>query len=341
MLYKRGEMYWIKYYSGGRPIRESTETKKRKEAERFLKHREGRAAIGAPVLPRVDRVRFSEAAQALREHYQVTGSRDLRGVDVKLKPILAFFGIYRLSSITPKEMTEYVSIRQSAGLTSGTINRELSLFGKVLRLAHERGQLMQMPRIHLLKEAAPRSGFFERSDFERVRKHLAKRPDLQVAVTIAYTYGWRMQSEVLSLSLVHVDVDAGTLRLDPGTTKNGEGRVVYLTPELRLMLIEQIDRAKALSRTLNRVIPSVFPNPRKGRFQGTQLRDFRKAWMTACTRAGLTGMIRHDFRRSAVRNVVRSGVPETVAMKISGHKTRSVFDRYNITSNADLREAAR
>ena len=85
------------------------------------------------------------------------------------------------------------------------------------------------------------------------------------------------------------DVDAGTLRLEPGTPKNGEGRVVYLTPELQVMLMEQIDRVKALSQTLNRVVPSLFPNPRKGRFQGAYLRDFRKAWLTACKRAGLTG----------------------------------------------------
>ena len=143
------------------------------------------------------------------------------------------------------------------------------------------------------------------------------------------------------MQLSQVDLAAGTLRLEPGTTKNREGRTVYLTPELIPLLGEQIERVKALSRKLNRVVPYLFPNPRKGRFQGSWLQDFRKAWLTACKRAGLIGMLRHDFRRSAVRNLVRSGVGETVAMKISGHKTRSVFDRYNITSDADLREAAR
>ena len=341
MIYKRGETFWIKYYAGGKPIRESTRTTKPREAERFLKDREGRVALGAPALPRIERIRFSEIADALREHYQVTGSRRLNDVDQKLKPVRAYFDHYRLIGINQASITTYISTRQALGLSNATINRELSLLGKALRLAEERGQLIRVPRIHLLQESAPRSGFFERTDFERVRKHLAKRPDLQVAIALAYTFGWRMQSEVLRMELSQVDLAAGTLRLEPGTTKNRDGRTVYLTPELIPLMAEQIERVKLLSRKLGRVITSLFPNPRKGRFQGSRLRDFRKARLTACKKAGLIGMLRHDFRRSAVRNLVRSGVGETVAMKISGHKTRSVFDRYNITSDADLREAAR
>ena len=341
MVYKRGAVYWIKYYCGGTPIRESTRTTKQKEAERFLKDREGRVAMGAPALPRIERLRFAALADALREHYQVTGSRRLNEVDQKLKPVRAYFDAYRVVSIDQARITTYIGTRQAAGLTNATINRELALLGKALRLAQERGQLLRVPRIHLLQESAPRSGFFERADFERVRKHLTARPDLQVAIALAYTFGWRMQSEVLRMELSQVDLAAGTLRLEPGTTKNRDGRTVYLTPELYPLLAEQIERVKMLSRRLGRVIPFLFPNPRKGRFQGLRLRDFGKAWKTACRKAGLTGMIRHDFRRSAVRNLIRSGISETVAMKISGHKTRSVFDRYNITSDADLREAAR
>jgi integrase len=341
MIYKRGDIFWIKYYCAGRPIRESTGTTKQKEAERFLKGREGRVACGAPVSPKLERIRFKEVADALTEHYGVTGSRQLKDVHGKLKPVRAFFDHYRLVGIDHASITTYMSQRQAVGLSNATINRELSLLGKVLRLAHKRGQLVRLPRIHLLQESAPRSGFFERSDFERVRKHLTKRPDLQVAISLANVFGWRMQSEVLQMRLNQVDLAAGTLRLEPGTTKNRDGRTVYLTPELIPLVSEQIERVKALSRKLNRVVPYLFPNPRKGPFQGSRLRDFRKAWLTACKKAGLIGMLRHDLRRSAVRNLVRSGVGETVAMKISGHKTRSVFDRYNITSDADLRDAAR
>lgn len=341
MIYKRGEVFWIKYYSGDKPIRESIGTSKQKQAERFLKDREGRVAIGVPALPRLERIRFAEIAEALIEHYQVTGDRQLRDLQVKLKPVRACFDHQRLVAIDQASLTAYVATRQAADLSNGTINRELALLGKALRLAEERGQLLRVPRIHLLQESKPRSGFFERADFERVRKYLAKRPDLQVAISFAHALGWRMQSEVLQMQLSQVDLAAGTLRLELGTTKNREGRTVYLTPELIPLVSEQIERVKTLSRKLNQVVPYLFPNPRKGRFQGSRLRDFRKAWLTTCKKAGLVGMLRHDFRRSAVRNLVRSGVGETVAMKISGHKTRSVFDCYNITSDADLREAAR
>jgi integrase len=171
-----------------------------------------------------------------------------------------------------------------------------------------------------------------------VRRHL--RPDLAVVVAIAYTYGWRVQSEVLTLERRQLDLEATTLRLDPGMTKNDEGRVVYLTPELRTALAEQLDRVRDLERRMGRIIPSLFPHLR-GRFRGRRIADFRKTWAEACRRAGVPGMIRHDFRRTAVRNLVNAGVPERVAMKLTGHKTRSVFDRYHIVSPADLQDAVR
>jgi integrase len=182
-----------------------------------------------------------------------------------------------------------------------------------------------------------------------VRKHLAE--DLQVAVALAYGLGWRTQSEVLTLERRRLDLEAGTLRIEPGTTKNDEGRVVYLTPELKAALAGQVVRVEALQRKLGRIIPWLFPNlrgarqPNVGRRRvpvlGERRGDFRRAWTTACRKAGCPGMLRHDFRRTAVRNMVNAGVPERVAMQVTGHRTRSVLDRYHIVSPADLQDVAR
>jgi integrase len=337
-LYRRGTICWVKYYENGRPRRESTGTEKETEARRFMKEREGRVATAQPILQRADRISYEEVAQDLRQHYQTTGSRNLKEAEYRLKHLDAFFAGRRVSSMGPTEVTAYVAMRQRAGASNSTINRDLAVLNKMLRLAYENNKLLRPPVIHRLKEGAPRQGFFEREQFEAVRRHL--RPDLQVAVSIAYTFGWRMQSEVLTLGLRQLDLSAATLRLEPGTTKNDEARVVYLTPELKSLLTVQVERVRAIERQTGQIIPHLFPYL-KGRHRGTRIRDFRKAWRTACVKGESHAMLRHDFRRTAVRNMVNLGVPERVAMKMTGHKTRSVFDRYHIVSPTDLREAAR
>lgn len=124
-------------------------------------------------------------------------------------------------------------------------------------------------------------------------------------------------------------------------TKNDDGRVVYLTPEIKAALAAQLERVKALERRLGRIVPSVFPHRGKGTRAGQPRRDFRKVWATACKGAGVPGRFRHDFRRTAVRNMERRGVSRSVATKITGHKTESVYRRYAIVSDADLQEASR
>jgi integrase len=124
----------------------------------------------------------------------------------------------------------------------------------------------------------------------------------------------------LPLQLAQVDLADGTLRLDPGTTKNEDGRVVYLTPDLKTLVAEQLERVKTLNKKLQRITPDLFPHL-TGKRAGQRIKDFRKAWATACKKVGLAGILRHDFRRSAVRNIVNTGVPERVAMTITGHRT--------------------
>lgn len=348
-LYQRGRIWWVKYYVNGRPVRESTGTEKEREAERILKTREGRAAAGLPLLPRADRVRYEEAAEDLREHYRTTGTRNLVEAEKRLKHLDVVFRGMRVAVIGGAEATAYIAQRQREGAANGTVNRELAILTKMLRLAYEREKLLRVPVIHKLKEAPPREGFFEREQFQAVRRRLPE--DLQVAVGLAYILGWRMQSEVLALERRHLDLDGGTLRLDPGMTKNDEGRVVYLPTELRAAVAAQLARVDALQRRLGRIIPWVFPHlrgakvPNAGRRRthvlGERRGDFRKAWARACEAAGCPGMLRHDFRRTAVRNMVNAGVAERVAMQVTGHRTRSVFDRYHIVSPADLQDVAR
>jgi integrase len=338
-LYRRGRVWWCKYYVNGRPVRESTGSEKEGEAKRFLDGRKGRAATGQPILPRADRVRYDDVAADLRQHYEATGARDLAEYDRRVAHLTRAFAGRRIAGIGQVDADAYVLRRQEQGVVGSTIRRELGTLTKMLRLAYRNGKLLRLPLLDKPKEGPPREGFFEREQYEAVRRRLAV--DLQVAVTIAYTYGWRMQSEVLMVERRQLDLEAGTLRLDPGQTKNDEGRVVYLTPELKALLTAQVARVEVLQRRLGRIVPFLFPRLGKGTRAGQRRGDFRKAWATACKAAGVPGMHRHDFRRTAVRNMVNLGVPERVAMKVTGHKTRSVFDRYHIVSPADLQEATR
>jgi integrase len=339
-LYRRklSTKWWCKYYVNGRPVRESTGTSKETEARCFLKAREGRVATGQPILPRVDRIRYEEAAADLRQHYEATGSRDIKEFSYRVKHLDRFFVGCRIGGIGQPEVNRYVSARRVHGATDSTIRRELGTLTRMLRIAFKNGKLLRLPLLEKPKEGAPRRGFFEREQYEAVRRRL--RPDLQVAIAIAYAFGWRMQSEVLTLARRQIDLDAGTLRLEPGSTKNGDGRVVYLPADLKAQIAAQIERVRGLERRPGRIVPYLFPYL-GGRHEGERIRDFRKAWSTACKKAAVAGQFRHDLRRTAVRNLVRAGVPERVAMTVTGHKTRSVFDRYDIVSPADLQEVAR
>ena len=134
--------------------------------------------------------------------------------------------------------------------------------------------------------------------------------------------GW---GELLSLRVGQVDQAARTIRLEE--TKNGEDRTFTLTSKAFVLIQQCVTGKKTDDYVFTRT-------------NGKPISDFRETWANVC-KAGVPGLLFHDLRRTAVRNMVRSGIPERVAMMISGHKTRSVFDRYNIVSESDLQEAAR
>ena len=121
------------------------------------------------------------------------------------------------------------------------------------------------------------------------------------------------------------------MRLYRGTTKNKDGRLIHLPQVLSDIVEHQWQEHLEHSPEC----PFVFHR------NGARIKYFRRRWVRACQEAGIVGKIPHDFRRTAVRNLVRAGVPERVAMTITGHKTRAVFDRYNIVSAGDLEEAAK
>jgi integrase len=190
------------------------------------------------------------------------------------------------------EATAYVAQRQQQKAASGTINRELAVLTKMLRLAYEHRKLLRLPGIRKLKEAAPREGFCEPAMFAAIRKHLPEPHGLAVAV--CYTLELR-RAEVLGLEWRHLDLEGGAVQLDAERSKNDEGREAFLTPALLAELKSHRSRVEALQRRLGRVLPHVFARVR-GRRAGQRIGDFRKRWMKACTAAGAAGLLLHDLR---------------------------------------------
>ncbi len=228
-------------------------------------------------------------------------------------------------------------------VANATINRELAWLKQMFQLAIRAGRLSadSKPYIELLPEHNVRAGFFEADQFHAVLRKLPE--DLRPVVQFGYLTGWRIKSEVLPLEWRQIDFKAGEVRLDPGTTKNKEGRTFPFTGDLRRLLEAQHAERDRL-RKQGHVVPWVFfrmvAEGRGGPLKPHPIKSCSKAFATACRAAGCPGRIPHDLRRTAVRNLERLGVSRSVAMKLTGHKTESVYRRYAIVSAGDLREAA-
>ena len=336
LTYQRGTIWWIRYSYRGRVHRESSHSTKSVDATKLLKRRLGEIGIGRFAGPDPDRVTFKALMKILTDDYIVNQRRSLKRTKTCIKHLRAYFGDMRASEITTDEITSYIRSRQSEDppAASASIKLELSTLKRAFNLAVRAGRLHVRPYIPSIEVSNVRKGFFEAAELKAVVKELPE--DIRPIIRFCYLTGWRI-GEVLTLPWRQVDLKAGIVRLEPGSTKNDEGRTfpVSALPELAELLQEQHERTKALEVDLGKIIPWVFHR------NGTRIKTFRVQWLRACEKAKVPGRYVHDLRRTAVRNLERAGVPRSVAMKLTGHKTESVYRRYAIVSESDLAEGVK
>lgn len=355
-LYQRPDspVWWIKYSRYGKAYRESTHTADKNKAGKILKNRLAEITTGTFVGPQAERVRVEELASDFLREYRINGRKSLEDVETRwnahLKP---FFGVLRAVDVTSELIARYVDTRQRQGAANATVNRELAALKRMFRLGLQAtpAKVLRLPAFPKLKEDNVRKGFLEDSQSRK----LVEDAELwfRALVGCGRTYGWRV-SELVGLRVRQVDLAQRVIRLEPGTTKNSEGREVVMTDAVYTLLSACVIGKK--------VDDYVFT-----RKNGNPVRDFRTTWENACVHAGVgtlvcagcfaskvagqrcekcgtkhskyTGLIFHDLRRTAARNLRRAGIAEGVIMKIGGWKTRSVFERYAIVSRTDIADA--
>jgi integrase len=346
LLKRRGCRYWYaQYYKDGRQIRVSTRTDVKQRALVILRKLMGDADRGLAPVTDLRKITYGDLRRGLLANYVERGNRSLEvradGEETigGLKALDSFFGFSAtnpgvpMTQITTDSARKFVRERQAAGFSAATINRSLACARRMLRIAYEDGKLQAVPVIRLLKEPAARKGFLPVAKFEELLGALPSY--LRPLILFLYWCGVRL-GEARAIEWPQVDLQGRLIRLESDQTKNSEARTVPLPA----VLVDILSVAQ----------------PKTGRVFGDT--NLRMEWASACAAVGLgktekvksksgfkwqsySGLIVHDLRRSAIRNLVNAGVPEKTAMAISGHKTRSVFDRYTIVSTDDITNAMR
>jgi len=336
--------------------REATGLTSQSAAQKVLTRRLDQVERGELIETRRRSARISELYEALHVHYlndkrPETAQRLAWQWKLHLAPS---FANLLAAGLTTDDVAGYTRRRQEQGASNATINRELSALRRMFNLGRRTTppKVRVLPYIPLLKEDNTRTGFVDDAQFARLAFAAeAGERWLRLFLELAFSYGWR-KGELLTLRVRQVDIEARSIRLDPGSTKNREGREVAMTSRVATLLREAVRGKK----------PEDFVLTRKG---GKPVKDFRKAWRDLCVRAGLgqwlcracakaragkkcdcgsrrwkyAGLIIHDFRRSAAKALRAAGVAESVIMAAGGWKTAAMFRRYAIVSSADQRAA--
>jgi len=335
--------YYAQIYVNGRAKRISTGTDVKQEAQGFLRNLLTDADQGKPFIGDVSKITYGQLRAGLIQNYTEKGNRSLLvhadGTEFinGLEALDVFYGYKSdedpgvpMTKITTDSARAFATKRLEEGVTNSTVNNSLKLLRRMLRIAHEDGKIHVVPKIRFYKANGARKGFLQREKFDELVGHLPIH--LRPLITFLYFCGVRL-GEALQIEWSQVDLKRAVIRIEDEQAKTGEARTVPLPDDLIKMLQKVEDKSGTV-------------------FDSTNL---RKAWNKACDAAGLgtlepidkqnnrryTGLIVHDLRRSAIKNLMKAGVNERVAMAISGHKTRAIFDRYHIVDETDVLDAMR
>jgi integrase len=264
---------------------------------------------------------FDTIATAYLEDYVLQRYRTMNTARPRVEHLRGFLGGWPVDAITADAVRQYQLYRRAQGAEAATINRETSALSRMFQLAIRRGLLEGMPLFpKRLEENPPREGFFEHDEYLKVRAH-APAP-YQDVLDFAYYSGWR-RNEILHLTWEEVDLPGGVIRLPARRSKTKAGRMLPISVPLQQVL-DRRTRARGPG------------DPRVFRRDGVTVRAWRHALRDACRQAQVPHRLLHDCRRTAARNLIRAGIPERIAMLLTGHKTRAVFDRYNIVNEQEL-----
>jgi len=330
-IYKRGKRYWMHFVWNGEHIQESTKQgnpRVARQIEAAKRTQLAKGEVGIKEKPKAERFTVAMLLDRLQASYEIDGKASAKNFSL-IRRAKKDFGAKMADELTAEDIDAYIERRRTKGAADATINRVTQLVGT----AYRRAKLTPPDIRHLSEKHNVRRGFFSSAEFRAVLSHLPD-DDLRDFCEFAYLCGWRKGS-IAALRWFDVDLEAGEINLPGQYVKNGEPLKMPIEGELKALLARRKE-ARAVTTSSGALISDfVFHR------SGEAVLEFRKPWATACKLAGCPGKLFHDFRRSAARDLIRSGVPQSVAMRITGHKTASMFTRYNITDTEDVREALR